>query len=224
MVKPNQPKGIKPKAEVAEAPTPSPGSGGFNIDSLSGLNIIIINTVISVVICFIFLMGNFLIVNGIVGSKLENIDEIIATAPVGEHEEEHSEYQRGIIIDLGEFIVNLSDPAAKRYLKVNVALELSKSEHDPDLTAHAESGGGGHGGHGGGNAPDPLEVIEKEMKQFKPAMRDSIISVLSSRTPEELSSLAGKELAKQDIKDAIDPIFQGERNVMRVSFGSFIIQ
>jgi len=224
MVKPNQPKGIKPKAEITETPAPVSGGAGFNIESLSGVQLVIINTVITIVISVIFLTGNYLIVNGVVGSKLAHIGEITA-AIHGEGEEEEAEgekQQRGIIIDLGEFIVNLSDPAAKRYLKVNVALELTKSEHDPGATE--QEAGGGHGGHGGGEAVDPLAMIEKEMKQFNPSMRDAIISVLSTKTPEELSSLAGKELAKEQIKESIDPIFAGEREVMRVSFGSFIIQ
>ena len=38
--------------------------------------------------------------------------------------------ERGIILDLGEFILNLSDPDVRKFLKVNVAIELSKKESD----------------------------------------------------------------------------------------------
>ena len=39
-----------------------------------------------------------------------------------------------------------------------------------------------------------------------------------------LSTTAGKELAKEQIADEINSIFAGEREVLRVSFGQFIIQ
>lgn len=234
MVKPNQPKGIKPKAEMAEVPVPEVKSSGVGLD-LSGQKLIIVNTIITVVICTLFISGNYLIVNGVVESKLSNLSQLTAihgNEDAAEHGEEH---EKGIILDLGEFILNLSDPSGKRYLKVNVALELSKAAHDPTFLSinkvggHGGSGSYGGDGYGGGgsSAPkeeDPLAIIEKEMKQYKPAIRDAIISVLSTKTVEELSSLAGKELAKEQIKDAVDPIFRGEREVLRVSFGSFIIQ
>lgn len=225
MVKPNQPKGIKPKAEVPDAPViESSGEG------LSGTKLIIVNTIITVVVSLLFLVGNYLIVNTIVGSKLAHLSEMTAAAPEGEEGaegEEGEKPEKGIILDLGEFILNLSDPNSKRYLKVNVALELSKAPGDPGSEGEELPKSGGHGGGGGHGAPapvDPMEIIEAQMKQYKPAIRDAVISVLSSKTVEELSSLAGKELAKEQIKEAIDPIFSGEREVIRVSFGTFIIQ
>lgn len=226
MVKPNQPKGIKPKAEIEEAGEAGVSAPAGKMMDLTPEKLIIVNTVITVIICTLFIGGNYLIVNSVVGSKLEGLSEITAALP-GEHggsSEPHGsgKQEKGIILDLGEFILNLSDPSAKRYLKVNVALELTKSPNDPDLSAHGDSGGQG-GGHGGGGV-DPLEMIEKEMKQYKPAIRDAIISVLSSKTTEELSSLAGKELAKEQIREAVEPIFHGEREVLRISFGTFIIQ
>jgi flagellar FliL protein len=226
MVKPTQPKGIKPKAEITEeisVPTPISTGGAGNSFLSSGVNLLIINTVITVVICLLFIVGNYFTVNSIVNSNFKHFNSLIGTG--GEEGDDGSDIERperGIILDLGEFILNLSDPSAKRYLKVNVALELSRSDSDPDLSAKPQKSGG-HGGHGAA-AEDPLAAIEKEMNQYKPAIRDAIISILSSKSAEELSSLAGKDLAKEQIKDAINPIFAGEREVIRVSFGAFIIQ
>lgn len=219
MVKPSQPRGIKPKVEINDPPAAAE-SGGSSSMSLTGQKLIIINTLITLIISVLFIGGNYLIVSSVMDAKFSHFAEMT------DHEEEEEEYEevrkKGIILDLGEFIVNLSNPATKRYLKVNVALELTKAPHDPDLNAEHS---GGHGGHGhGSSAPNPLEVIEREMQQYKPSIRDAIISVLSSKSTEELSSLAGKELAKEQIKEAIDPIFAGEREVIRVSFGTFIIQ
>ncbi len=217
MVKPSQPKGIKPKAEISEeVSAPVPGSSDF-----SGKGLLNANTLITALICLFFIGSNYFIVSLVVDSKLKNFPALTA-AQEDEHEYDGKADRRGIILDLGEFILNLNNPSAKRYLKINVALELTRAAHDPPL--HAKADGGGHGGGHGKKAASPLEIIEAEMSQYKPAIRDAIISILSSKTAEELSSLAGKELAKEQIKESIDPIFAGEREVKRVSFGAFIIQ
>ena len=71
---------------------------------------------------------------------------------------------------------------------------------------------------------DLKEQHQKEMNQFKPAIRDAVITNLSSKTSAELATTAGKELAKEQISNDINSILAGEREVIRVSFGQFIIQ
>lgn len=220
MVKPNQPKGIKPKAEIAEIPVIDSVPSGNGLNSLNSMQFIIFNAIITFFLSALFLGGNYFIVNSVLNSKLAHLNSNAPAEEEGAEEGEQEEKpEKGVILDLGEFVLNLNDPNSKRYLKVNVALELSKSENDPEP---AEGKGGGHGESK--EAVDPYDIIDKEMKQYKPAIRDAIISVLSSKTTEELSNLTGKELAKEQIKEAIDPIFGGEREVLRVSFGTFIIQ
>lgn len=228
MVKPSQPKGIKPKADLPEISVESGGSG------MEGKKLIIVNAVTTVLICFLFIGSNYFIVSNVINDTASKIAANSGSAEAsadgsGEAAAEEAPPERGIILDLGEFILNLSDPNSKRYLKVNVALELSRAASDPPLEEGKGGGGSGVSGHGGGGNEgaqkvDPLAIIQAEMEQYKPAIRDAIISVLSSKTAEELSSLSGKELAKEQIKAAVDPLFGGEREVMRVSFGTFIIQ
>ena len=212
MAQPTQPKGIKPKAEVKVPPE----GGRANPEGLGEMKLILINTVTTILICVVFVASNYFVVK----SNMDHMAEKIAAIGGEEEAEEAEGPERGLILDLGEFILNLSDPRARRYLKVNVALELTRTENDPNPLA-APSGGGGHGG---GGAVDPLKQIEAEMNQFKPAIRDAVISTLSAKTAEELSSIAGKELAKEQLKEAVNAIFAGEREVLRVSFGNFIIQ
>lgn len=224
MVKPSQPKGIKPKADLPEMSVEIMDTGG----GMDGKKLIIVNAVITVLICFLFIGSNYFIVNNVITGSVSKISLNSENAEATDEEASAEAPERGIILDLGEFILNLSDPNSKRYLKVNVALELSRAASDPVLEG---TGGGGSGvsGHGGGGnegakKANPLEIIQAEMEQYKPAIRDAVISVLSSKTAEELSSLSGKELAKEQIKAAVDPLFGGEREVLRVSFGTFIIQ
>lgn len=183
----------------------------------------LIMTLASIVIMFIVFAGvNYIIMENLISQKISTLN--LSQEELAEGEGDEDEIQKGIIVDLGDFILNLCDENQKKYLKVNVALEVTKKDTDfPEQTE--EKSGGGHGGHGSAPAPvDPMEAIQKEMNQYKPAIRDAVITNLSSKTSTELATAAGKELAKEQITNDVNAILGGEREVLRVSFGQFIIQ
>ena len=215
MAKPNQPRDIKPQGGVDDRPQAQPVNNSLG-------RIIAINIITTVLICIIIFVVNFLTFQ-----KVTNKLETISTNSSTEEEVEGlgDEIERGLIVDMGEFTMNLADASPRRYLKVNVALEVSKTEADRAAlkASKTENSGGGHG-HGSAPAVDPLKSIEEEMAQYKPAIRDAVITTLSSKTSNELATVPGKELAKEQIAEAVDAIFNGEREVMRVSFGQFIMQ
>ena len=182
---------------------------------------LIITLVSMVIFCVVFVLVNYLVVSNLISSKMDKIN--VPQEELAEGEEEGDEIQRGIVVDLGDFILNLCDENQKKYLKVNVAIEVSQKDTDFPKEEPAAA----KGGHGHGEAPaavNPMESIQNEMNQFKPAIRDAVITNLSSKTSAELSSAAGKELAKEQISNDINSILGGEREVLRVSFGQFIIQ
>ena len=182
---------------------------------------LIISLVSTAILCIVFAGVNYLVMENLLTQKINNIQ--VPTEELEEGEAEGDELQKGIIVDLGDFILNLCDEAQKKYLKVNVAIEVTQKETDFPKEVEAPKSGG-HG-HGAAPAPvDPMEAIQKEMNQFKPAIRDAVITNLSSKTSAELASAAGKELAKEQISNDINSILAGEREVLRVSFGQFIIQ
>ena len=182
----------------------------------------LIMTIASIVIMFVVFAGvNYVIMENLISQKINSIQT--NSEELGEDENDEEEIQKGIIVDLGDFILNLCDENAKKYLKVNVAIEVSKKDTDfPKEEADAKGGGHGHGE--AAPAPDPMAAIQAEMNQYKPAIRDAVITNLSSKTSAELSTAAGKELAKEQIANDINSILGGEREVLRISFGQFIIQ
>lgn len=183
----------------------------------------LIMTIASIVIMFIVFAGvNYVVMENLITQKISTINP--SQEEIDDSGDE-DEVQKGIIVDLGDFILNLCDESQKKYLKVNVAIEVSKKDTDfPEVDEKAAKGGG-HGGHGEAPAPtDPMEAIQNEMNQYKPAIRDAVITNLSSKTSAELATAAGKELAKEQITNDINSILGGEREVLRVSFGQFIIQ
>lgn len=205
---------------MADNEKPEESAKGKNQD----MNKFLIMTLASIVIMFIVFAGvNYIVMENLISQKMNNVP--VAGEEIEEGDEENDAIQKGIIVDLGDFILNLCDENAKKYLKVNVAIEVTKKETDfPQEEPAAEKGG--HGGHGEAApvAVDPLEAIKKEMDQYKPAIRDAVITNLSSKTSSELATAAGKELAKEQITNDINSILGGEREVLRVSFGQFIIQ
>ena len=183
---------------------------------------LIISLVSTAILCVVFAGVNYLVMENLLSQKISTIS--VSQEELEEDAGSEDEIQRGIIVDLGDFILNLCDEAQKKYLKVNVAIEVSQKDTDFPKEEEQPKSSGGHG-HGAAPASvDPMEAIQKEMNQFKPAIRDAVITNLSSKTSAELASAAGKELAKEQISNDINSILAGEREVLRVSFGQFIIQ
>ncbi len=178
---------------------------------------ILINIITTTIVCIIFIGVNYFLQSNLLTTQLQNV-----TADQSETSEEQLDKpEKGIVLDLGDFTMNLSDIDPRRYLKANVAIEITNPE--PSAQIEEDKKSGGHGGHGE-TAPDPKAAIVAEMEQYKPAIRDAVITVLTSKTSDELSTTAGKELAKQQIAESVNGIFDGEREVIRVSFGQFIMQ
>lgn len=193
------------------------------IKNTKEFNKFLILTIASIVIMFVVFAGvNYFIMENLITQKISTIQT--SNEELGSEEGDEDEIQRGIIVDLGDFILNLCDENQKKYLKANVAIEVSKKDTDfPN--AEDKNAKGGHGHEETSLAPaDPLAAIQTEMNQYKPAIRDAVITNLSSKTSAELATTAGKELAKEQICNDINSILGGEREVLRVSFGQFIIQ
>ncbi len=92
------------------------------------------------------------------------------------------------------FLVNLADPGGNRYLKITLSLELSKEKNFP------------------------AEVTAKE-----PKIKDIIISVLSSKTYDEISTTQGKVAMKQEILRRLNTIMSGGR-IADIYITEFVVQ
>ena len=99
----------------------------------------------------------------------------------------------GPIVSLDSFIVNLADPKGKRYLKVKLDLELSS------------------------------KAAEKELKERMPIVRDQIILVLSSKTFQQIHSVAGKSMLRDELTVRANVILKTGK-VKKVYFTTFIVQ
>ena len=100
----------------------------------------------------------------------------------------------GEIIPLETFIVNLADPGTSKFLKVTLVLEVSGSRK-----------------------------VAAEVSSNTPKIRDIIITVLSSRTYDEIRTERGQTIFKNDIRTRINAFLQ-EGSVINIYKSEFIAQ
>lgn len=94
---------------------------------------------------------------------------------------------------LDSFLVNLADPLGKRYIKVTFEVEIV----------------------------DP--AVAEELVRQKPKIRDSIITLLSSKTYADLAPAESKLELKNEIVSRLNQILGGPK-ITRVFFTEMVIQ
>ena len=99
----------------------------------------------------------------------------------------------GKIISLDSFVVNISDRERDRYLKLKTELELSMPE------------------------------LSDELDQRMPQIRDLIISLLGSKSFEEVRTIEGKNFLREEILLRINSLLVSGK-VKRVFFTEFVVQ
>ncbi len=99
----------------------------------------------------------------------------------------------GKVIALDSFVVNISDRERDRYLKLKAELELSVPE------------------------------VSDELDQRMPQIRDLIISLLGSKSFEEVRTIEGKNFLREEILLRINALLISGK-VKRVFFTEFVVQ
>jgi flagellar FliL protein len=85
------------------------------------------------------------------------------------------------LFPLDPFIINLRDPAGKRYLKIRIELELSNKE------------------------------LEAQIKERMPQIKDGLLILLSSKSYEDIEPVEGKLRLRQEIVSRINGLLSSGR-------------
>ncbi len=99
----------------------------------------------------------------------------------------------GPIRSMEAFIVNLADPMGKRYLKVRMDIELDEDKVMPE--------------------------VEKRL----PQLRDTIVSVLSSKTYDDIGGLDGKMQLRAELMTMLNQFLRTGK-ITNIYFTEFIVQ
>lgn len=117
------------------------------------------------------------------------------TSPKGEEEKkaEKGHPKETIIYSMEPIVVNLFDPTGRRYLQVGLALELGDKK------------------------------LEEEIKNNEPKIKDVVIRVLSSKTPEDVLQPEAKDMIKNELLQKINSAL-GEEIVLNVYITQYIVE
>jgi len=110
-----------------------------------------------------------------------------------------------------ERVVNLTDKATSKYLKVTLTLEFIDSKlKDPPK--------------GGPAVLAQQTAFADEMSPYSAIIDDALVSTLSSRASGDLIKLDGKDVLKTDLIANVNHALHDQENVVNVYFTEFIIQ
>ncbi len=117
------------------------------------------------------------------------------------------------MVNMSSKIINLSDPSGNKYIRLTVALEFNpdKSQEFPK------------GGSDSGTTPTPYASQLATINSRMPLMDDMVISILSSKTYEQLYTTDGKEALRKEILDTINNRLP-ELHLIAVYFTEFVVQ
>lgn len=102
--------------------------------------------------------------------------------------------EESLIVPLDSVIVNLCGSGGRRYLKAKINLEARDGE------------------------------VKKKIESKSVQIKDRLISILSSKTLEDIEGLEGQENLRREIKDAVDIVLKMESGVLQVYFTEFVVQ
>ncbi|MCL6471310.1 MAG: flagellar basal body-associated FliL family protein [Firmicutes bacterium] len=128
-----------------------------------------------------------------VGSALVITKVAQGNAATKKEEEQAKKKELGKFITLDPFTVNLV--GGQNYLQTAIAFEIDSKNTE----------------------------LENELKERKPQINDKIITILSSKSMDDISDTAGREKLKIEIKKAVDSLL-GYGKIERVYFTTFIMQ
>jgi flagellar FliL protein len=111
----------------------------------------------------------------------------------GEASEGDAPIVMGKMYELDTFVVNISDHDRDRYLKIKAEFELS----DPSVSA--------------------------ELDQRIPHIRDLVISLLGSKSFEEIRSMEGKDLLREEILQRVNAMLSTGK-ARQIFFTEFVVQ
>ncbi|MGE3974452.1 MAG: flagellar basal body-associated protein FliL [Bdellovibrionales bacterium] len=154
-------------------------------------------------ILFIILsIVNMLVVAGVgvmlyLGKKKETAQPTIEDVIEGEHHAQAHEGKQeeefiGTMIPMETFLVNLAGSRGGKLAKVNMELEVDGAK------------------------------VQEEIEKRKPQIRDIIITLLSSKTYEQVSTKEGKEALREDVRDTVNS-FLTKGKIKKIFFTEFIV-
>lgn len=116
----------------------------------------------------------------------------------------------GIMVDMSTKIINLVDPAGHRYIRVTIVVEVAPD--NPEFQSLPEE-----------EKTAYLSSFEEKITGRMPIMDDTVITLLSTKTYEDLYTADGKEILRQQIMQNLSQKLP-DLQILSIYFTEFVVQ
>jgi flagellar FliL protein len=116
----------------------------------------------------------------------------------------------GIMLNMSTKIINLVDPGGRKYIRVTVVVEFAPD--DPEYEALPEE-----------EKTAYLTSFNEKLNSRLPIMDDTVITLLSTKTYEDLYTAEGKEKLRTEIMDTLSEKLV-DLHIISVYFTEFVVQ
>jgi flagellar FliL protein len=150
--------------------------------------------VVYVAVVLVMIAAGYFVGTRFIGSSAE-IASSASTEEPGQQDDSHQnvDHTKTQTVTIDDIIVNPSGTGGTRFLAASVGFEIS--------------------------SPKTVEVFEKRL----PMIRDALITILGSKTIEQLSDPKEKEITRYQIKKRVEQLLSTD-NLVAVYFTDFILQ
>ena len=124
-----------------------------------------------------------------------------------EHEFQPGE---GIMLNMSTKIINLVDPTGRKYIRLTIVVEIAPDNPEYESLPEEEK-------------THYLQEFEDKLNSRVPIMDDTVITLLSTKTYEELYTAEGKEHLREEIMGILSEKLP-DLHIISVYFTEFVVQ
>lgn len=178
--------------------------------------ILIITAIISLVTAYVVFAPDDLpkpfrlvYANPLAVAPVAALEEPVAS-PVATEEPHQFIPGEGIMVDMSTKIINLVDPGGHKYIRVTIVVEFAPD--NPEFEALPEEEKNAY-----------LVEFEEKLTSRLPVMDDTVITLLSTKTYEDLYTAEGKEKLRMEIMGLLSQKLP-DLHILSIYFTEFVVQ
>jgi flagellar basal body-associated protein FliL len=145
-------------------------------------------------------------------------ESVPSMASTAEPTEEPTQPGSGVMIDTGTKIINLAEPNGNKYIRIDVVLEFAQP---PELTSEAKAAP--KEGEGETAVVTAAQELTNQINARLPLINDTVITLLSSKSFEELYTATGKEALRGELMQKLQALIP-EYQLIGVYFTEFVVE
>lgn len=126
----------------------------------------------------------------------------------------------GVMIDTGTKIINLAEVNSKKYIRIGLVVEFAPMYEEAEALAVE---GGGKSEEGDTTVDPAVTLVTDGVNARMPMINDTIITLISSKTFEELYTATGKEALRGELIQKLQGMMP-EYKILGVYFTEFVVE